>query len=571
MQHIQDITDEPKIAYFSMEIGFRSDIPTYSGGLGVLAGDTIKSASDLNLPMVAVTLIHRKGFFKQTLDSSGWQTEHPEEWEPSRHMTLLKHKVAVRIEGREVVIQAWTYNVAGHVSGWNIPIFFLDTNVHENAPEDRAITDHLYGGDERYRLKQEIVLGIGGVVMLRSLGVRVKKYHMNEGHAALLTVELLSRHKKDIETVWDERQVWDVDKVKDLCVFTTHTPVAAGHDKFPYDLVGHVMGEILPQDVLKDLAGKDKLNLTLLGMNLSRYINGVAKKHGEVSKSMFHGYKIQAITNGVHSFSWTCDSFARLYDRYLPGWANEPELFVRVDKIPDDEVWAAHMEAKKTLIDYVNAATGAGMDCDTLTIGFARRATAYKRANLLFADTDRLRKIAKGRMQVIYAGKAHPKDFDGKKIIQEIINRGRQLAPDIKLVFLPNYNIDLALKIISGVDVWLNTPMRPREASGTSGMKAAHNGVINWSVLDGWWIEGHIEGYTGWSIGPAPVESTLAHVEDGTDEEDLYHKLEHEVLPAYHGRREIWIKMMKNAIGKNAYYFNSHRMMRRYVTEAYIR
>lgn len=571
MQHIQDITDEPKIAYFSMEIGFRSDIPTYSGGLGVLAGDTIKSASDLNLPMVAVTLIHRKGFFKQALDASGWQTEQPEEWDPSSHMTLLKHKVAVHIEGREVIIQAWTYNVVGHVSGWNIPIFFLDTNVHENAPEDRAITDHLYGGDERYRLKQEIVLGVGGVTMLRALGVRVKKYHMNEGHAALLTVELLSRHKKDIESVWDERQVWDVDKVKELCVFTTHTPVDAGHDKFPYDLVRQVMGEILPLDVLKDLGGKDKLNLTLLGMNLSKYINGVAKKHGEVSKSMFPGYKIQAITNGVHSFSWTCGSFARLYDRYLPGWANEPELFVRVDKIPDDEVWAAHMEAKKTLIDYVNAHTGAGMDYDTLTIGFARRATAYKRANLLFADTDRLRKIAKGRMQVIYAGKAHPKDLDGKKIIQEIITRGRQLAPDIKLVFLPDYNIDLALKIISGVDVWLNTPMRPREASGTSGMKAAHNGVINWSVLDGWWIEGHIEGYTGWSIGPAPVESTLAHVEDGTDEEDLYHKLEHEVLPAYHGHREIWIKMMKNAIGKNAYYFNSHRMMRRYVTEAYIR
>ncbi len=570
MQQVKDAA-EPKIAYFSMEIGFRSDIPTYSGGLGVLAGDTIKSASDLSLPLVAVTLIHRKGFFRQELDASGWQTEHPEEWDPARHMTPVKQKVAVSIEGREVVIQAWEYDVAGCVSGWNIPIFFLDTNVQENAPEDRAITDCLYGGDERYRLKQEIVLGIGGVMMLRALGIRVKKYHMNEGHAALLTVELLSRHKKDIESVWDERQVWDVEKVKDLCVFTTHTPVDAGHDRFSYDLVKQVMGEILPQDVLKELGGSDKLNLTLLGMNLSKYINGVAKKHGEVSKGMFPGYKIQAITNGVHSFTWTCNSMARLYDKYLPGWANEPDLFVRVDKIPDEDLWAAHMEAKRTLIDYVNALTGADMNCDTLTIGFARRATAYKRANLLFADIGRLRRIAKNKIQIIYAGKAHPRDLDGKKIIQEIIKHGREIAPDIKVVFLPNYNIDLALKLISGVDVWLNTPMRPREASGTSGMKAAHNAVMNWSVLDGWWIEGHIEGYTGWSIGPPPGESTLQQAEDGTDGEDLYNKLEHEILPAYYEHRGIWVKIMKNAVGKNAYYFNTHRMMRRYVTEAYIR
>ena len=571
LKQIQELALEPKIAYFSMEIGFRNDIPTYSGGLGVLAGDTIKSAADLNLPVVAVTLIHRKGFFRQVIDEQGRQSEAPEEWNPENHLTLLPQKVRLKMEGRDVYVQAWIYNITGLSSKWSVPIFFLDTDVPENSDSDRGITDHLYGGDERYRLKQEMVLGVGGVLMLRALGIRVKKYPMNEGHASLLTVALLSRHKKDIESVWDERHIWDVERVKDLCVFTTHTPVDAGHDKFPYDLVRDVVGEIIPIDILKELGGEAKLNMTLLGMNLSRYINGVAKKHGEVSKNMFPGYKIQAITNGVHSFTWTCGSFARLYDKYLPGWANEPELFVRVDKIPDEEFWGAHMEAKKNLIDYVNEVTAAGFDYDTLTIGFARRATAYKRAHLLFSDTDRLRRIGRGKIQVIYAGKAHPNDWDGKRIIEEIVRKGKELKGDIRLVFLANYNMDLALKLVSGVDVWLNTPQRPREASGTSGMKAAHNGVLNFSVLDGWWIEGHIEGYTGWAIGPDPSEPSNPGQHDGADEDDLYNKLEDELVPFFYEKRDIWIKMMKNAVGKNAYYFNSHRMMRRYVTEAYIR
>lgn len=567
----QDLLSEPQIAYLSMEIGFRNDIPTYSGGLGVLAGDTIKSAADLNLPVVAVTLLHRKGYFRQELDSNGSQKEHPEKWSPEEQMTLLPQKIRLSIEGREVAVQAWVHNISNIVTNWSVPIIFLDTDLPENEPEDRSITDYLYGGDDRYRLKQEVVLGIGGVMMLRAIGIRLKKYHMNEGHAALLTLELLQRYKRDIESVWDERQVWDVERVKDLCVFTTHTPVEAGHDKFPYELVKEVLGEPIPFDVLRELAGKDKLNMTLLAMNLSKYINGVAKKHGEVSKMLFPGYKIQAITNGVHSFTWTCESFAKLYDKYLPGWANEPELFVRIGKVPDEEIWAAHMEAKKKLIDYVNNLTDAGMDYDTLTIGFARRATAYKRANLLFSDTERLRKIAKGRLQLIYAGKAHPRDYDGKKNIEEIFRKARELNHDIKIVYLQNYNMELALKMVSGVDVWLNTPMRPREASGTSGMKAAHNGVLNFSVLDGWWIEGHIEGYTGWAIGPNPTEATLVQSTDALDADDLYQKLEHEVMATFYGNRLIWVRMMQNAIGKNANYFNSHRMMRRYVTEAYIR
>ncbi len=491
-------------------------------------------------------------------------------------MQLLPCMVTVQIEGREVHVQAWQYNVKSLTSG-SIPVFFLDTDVVNNAPQDREITAQLYGGDLAYRLKQEIVLGLGGVRMLREMGFEIKKYHMNEGHAAFLILDLLNRFKRPIEDVWDEKLVWDKKKVKDLCVFTTHTPVGAGHDKFPYDLVSQVMGEIIPFNVLKELAGWENLNMTMLALNLSRYINGVAKKHGEVSKNMFPGYEIYAITNGVHSFTWTCNSFRKLYDEYLPGWANEPELFVRVGRIPDEMLWNAHMEAKQLLCDYIKQQTGDIFSPDILTIGFARRATAYKRADLLFRDIERLKRIGTGKIQLVYAGKAHPKDEPGKQLIQNIFRYKEEFRDRIKIVYLKNYNMETALKIVSGVDVWLNTPLRPLEASGTSGMKAAHNGVMNFSVLDGWWIEGHIEGYTGWSIGPAPIEkgqsSDLTDIKsaDSRDAEDLYFKLENIIIPMYYDDRHMWIRMMQNAIGKNAYYFNCHRMMRRYVTEAYIR
>jgi len=563
---IAEFTKEPKIAYFSMEIGVRSDVPTYSGGLGVLAGDTIRSAADLNLPIVAVTLLTKKGYFRQELDIYGRQSEFPDEWDPNRFMTPLAKRVSVFIEEREVNIGAWLYVVIS-ATGGKVPIIFLDTDLPENASMDREITHYLYGGDTAYRLKQEIILGIGGTRMLDELGFEIKKYHMNEGHSALLTLELLKKHKKDIEEVWDERLVWDAEKVRSLCVFTTHTPVAAGHDKFPYDLVQKIMCKIVPVDIIKDMAGREHLNMTLLGLNLSRYINGVAKKHGEVSKGMFPGYNIHSITNGVHSFTWTSEPFKRLFDKYLLGWANEPEIFVRVGRIPDDELWNAHMEAKKNLIDHVNRETQAGMNYDTLTIGFARRATAYKRADMLLSDPERLARIGEGRLQIIYAGKSHPKDEAGKQLIQRIFEIKDRLKNKMKISFLKNYNMELALNLVSGVDVWLNTPLRPLEASGTSGMKATHNGVPNFSVLDGWWIEGWIEGYTGWAIGPSPD----VPADPARDADDLYHKLETIIIPTFYNDKHTWLRIMQNAIGKNAYYFNSHRMMRRYVTEAYIR
>lgn len=563
---LKEFTREPRIAYFTMEIGLRSDIPTYSGGLGVLAGDTVRSAADLKLPFVAVTLISKKGYFKQELDPSGIQIELPDTWNPSNYMKPLSEKIQIEIEGRNVFVGAWLFVVESSTGG-RVPVIFLDTDLPENNEADRTITDHLYGGDESYRFKQEMVLGIGGVRMLDELEFDIRKYHMNEGHSSLLTLELLRKFKRSVEEVWDERLVWDVERVRDLCIFTTHTPVEAAHDKFSYDMVLRIMGEIIPLDILKELGGKEYLNMTLLALNLSEYINGVAKKHMEVSRRLFPGYEIHAITNGVHSYTWTCESLRKLYDKYLPGWANEPEIFVRVDRIPDEELWQAHMEAKRVLIDYINKETGVGMDYDTFTIGFARRATAYKRADLIFSDIERLSRIGKGKIQIIFSGRAHPRDIPGKMLIQRIFQMIDKLKNDIKIVYLKNYNMDLALKLVSGVDLWLNTPQKPLEASGTSGMKAAHNGVPNFSVLDGWWVEGHMEGYTGWSIGSPSEEPS----DPARDADDLYFKLENIILPLFYNNRREWIRIMKNAIGKNAYYFNSHRMMRRYVTEAYIR
>ena len=547
-----------KVAYFSMEIGLRSDIPTYSGGLGVLAGDTIRSSADLRIPLVAVSLISRKGYLDQEITPEGQQVERPVVWDPSQHMNELKERVSVEIEGRQVYVRAWMYDHFSPTGGL-VSILFLDTDLDENSPEDRSITDYLYGGDEGYRLKQEIVLGMGGVRMLKAAGFRVRKYHMNEGHSSLLTLELLSTNEMDPE------------KVRDLCVFTTHTPVEAGHDKFPYDMVQRIMGQVVPLEMMKKVGGEDKLNLTRLALNLSKYVNGVANRHRELSMKLFPGHHISAITNGVHSYTWTCRPMRMLFDKYLPGWANEPSLLVRIDSAPDEEIWEAHMAAKKELLDLVWEKTDLTMDQDVLTIGFARRITGYKRPDFLFSDVGRLKEVnSRSPIQIIFAGKAHPRDVQGKRIIQQLHDYIKMLKNDIQIAYLKGYDMDMAAKLVAGVDVWLNTPLPPYEASGTSGMKAAHNGVLNFSVLDGWWLEGWIEGVTGWAIGPPPDEGVPAEVRQKTEVDDLYNKLSYLIGPTFYGRRNEWIELMKNSISKIAYYFNSHRMMQRYVTEAYL-
>jgi starch phosphorylase len=554
---LQGLLKGLKIAYFSMEVGLRNDIPTYAGGLGTLAGDAIRSSADLKLPLVAVTLVSKMNYFRQRLSESGRQTELSNEWRPEQHMTLLPNEVTVQIEGRTVKVQAWLYKYKS-VTGGVVPLLFLDTDFEANAPEDREISYYLYGGNEKYRLKQEAVLGFGGVRMLDALGFRIRKYHMNEGHSSFLSLELLRKNEMD------------VDKVRELCVFTTHTPIEAGHDKFNYDLVASVL-ETVNLEPLKQFGGKDRLNMTMLALNLSNYVNGVAKRHQEVSSKMFAGYEIHAITNGVHSFTWTGEPFRRIFDQYLPGWAIEPELLAKVDIIPDCDIWDAHVQQKKQLIEYANIVTNGHLSEDVFTLGFARRTTEYKRPTLLFSNIERLRTISRsGKFQAIFAGKAHPRDEGGKRLIEQIYSYAKQLKDDVEIAYLENYDMSIAAKMVGGVDVWLNTPLRPMEASGTSGMKAAHNGVVNLSVLDGWWIEGWMENLTGWSIGPHNIDNLDYQTLFQKETEDLYNKLEYVIIPTYYHRHDEWIKLMKNSIGKIAYYFNSHRMMRRYVTEAYL-
>ncbi|MFA5101057.1 MAG: alpha-glucan family phosphorylase [Candidatus Omnitrophota bacterium] len=545
---------ERHIAYFSMEIGIDSSIPTYSGGLGVLAGDTIKSCADLGVPLVAITLLYEKGYFLQSLDEEGNQKELPVSWNPRDLVTPLPHKVTVNIEGRTVAIRAWQYNVTG-VMGYSVPVIFLDTDVEENAPQDRAITHSLYGGDQRYRLAQEIILGIGGIRMLKELGfTSIKKYHMNEGHSSLLTLELLR--------VMDD----DIEAVRKLCVFTTHTPVPAGHDQFPYDLVNSMLREFIIPEMLKKYGGAERLNMTLLALNLSRYINGVARRHGEVSREMFPGYSIDFITNGVHSYTWSHDAFRKLYDKFIPGWTNDPFALRYAMSIPNKEIWNAHMEAKHSLIEYINKATHAKFSTDVFTIGFARRAALYKRMDMIFSNTQMLNYVAEHveKLQFVFSGKAHPADWPAKELIKKVYSYGKQFKDKIKIVYLENYDMELAKLLVSGVELWLNNPKRPSEASGTSGMKAAHNGVPSLSVLDGWWVEGCIEGLTGWSIG-----SLNPKVDESEREiEDLYGKLQETAL-IYYQDRERWVEIMRSTIALNASFFNTHRMVQQYVLNAY--
>jgi starch phosphorylase len=547
-----------KIAYFSMEIAINMDMPTYSGGLGVLAGDVVRSSADLRLPLVAVTLVSKKGYLKQKITPDGWQIEYAEEWDPSKFMKLLPETATIKIGGRDVRIGVWVYEQES-LTGGTVPVLFLTTDVEGNAQEDREITDFLYGGDEKYRLKQEIVLGIGGLRILEALKINVKKYHMNEGHSSLLTLELLKNN--DLKA----------DKVKNQCVFTTHTPVAAAFDKFSYDLLSEVLETEVPEKVLKGYGGSDRLNMTLLALNLSKYTNGVTEAHMEYSRKLFPGYHIQEITNGVHSYTWTCSHFRKLFDKYIQRWANEPELLVRVATVPDEELWEAHMKAKRDLLDFIHTSSGLQMDIDVLTLGFARRATEYKRATMIFSDVEKLKEVkSQDKIQLIFAGKAHPKDELGKSLIKDIYEFIDRLKDEIEIVYLENYNMDMAGKLTSGVDVWLNTPLPPYEASGTSGMKAAHNGVINFSVLDGWWIEGCVEGLTGWAIGPSPDQRLNEQEIRKRELSDLYNKLEYLIIPKFYQQRDTWIDLMKNSIGKVAYYFNTHRMMRRYATDAYL-
>lgn len=553
-----------------MEIGFHALIPTYSGGLGVLAGDTVRSAADLCVPMVAVTPVHRKGYFVQEIDGGGQQHEQPAVWSVSEQLEPVAPVVCVQIERRNVLVRAWRYSVKG-VSGAVVPVLLLDTDVPENHPADRTLTDHLYGGDHRYRLAQEAILGIGGLRMLRALGYNhIDRFHLNEGHAALLTMELLNER---IASRGDNAPTMDdVQAVRRQCVFTTHTPVPAGHDRFPLDLVEHVLGR---QDALHAQIGalaNGELNMTALAMSLSNFTNAVSRRHAEVSRDMFPDHPIEFITNGVHGATWTSEPFAALFDRAIDCWRHDNLSLRHALGIARQDIWQAHVQAKRMLMDYANRYADGRLNADAFTLGFARRAATYKRADLLVSDVQRLKTMASqhGPMQIIYAGKAHPRDGGGKDIIRRVHESLARLRPEITAVYLPNYEMPLGRLLTAGVDVWVNTPQRPLEASGTSGMKSALNGVPSLSVLDGWWVEGCTENVTGWAIesnGNRPDESHDWH----SDAARLYDKLQNVILPLYYRDRDGFIDVMRHAIAINGAHFNTQRMVQEYVVKAYCR
>lgn len=565
-----DTSLAPSIAYFSMEIGLDPTVPTYSGGLGVLAGDSLRAAADLRLPMVGITLVHRRGYFRQILDAEGNQTEAPDAWSPEDRLEEMPQRVSVEIEGRTIHLRAWRFMVEGtpgneHASA--IPVYLLDALLPENAEADQHLTDELYGGDQRYRLCQEVILGMGGIAMLRALGYNgLDTYHLNEGHSGLLALALLEERMEgdDPASVTDD----DIEAVRRRCVFTVHTPVPAGHDTFTRELASAVVGE--RREKLLELCPtafeNDVFDLTAFVMHFSRSANGVSMRHGQISRDMFPEYHVGAITNGVHAGTWVSEPFARVFDRHMPEWRHDTGYLRYATGIPLEELREAHAEAKQTLHDYVEGATGLALDPDVLTIGFARRATGYKRGDLIFSDLARLKRIVQrvGPIQVVYSGKAHPRDDTGKHIIQQVFAAAKELHGVIKVTYIPDYDMSVAKYLASGVDVWLNNPQKPLEASGTSGMKAAMNGVPSLSVLDGWWIEGHVEGMTGWAIGDENPQPEAAEITS------MYDKLEYAILPMYYKHPDDFATVMRYAIALNGEFFSAQRMMNQYYRDVYL-
>jgi starch phosphorylase len=561
------------IAYFSMEVALDDQIPTFSGGLGVLAGDFLRAASDLSVPIVGVTLVYHDGFFRQTIEE-GRQVEHPVRWTPGDYLERLEAQVEITLEGRQVLVGAWRRLIVG--AGDPVPVYFLDTRLVGNDSDAQAITDRLYIGDRRERLAQEAVLGLAGPALLHQLGHTVTTYHLNEGHASLVPVALLA---EQMHGRISDASPADIDRVREQCVFTTHTPVPAGHDRFEPDVMIEVLGEQLAADLASlGCLEHGVLNMTLLGMFFAGFINAVAQRHGEVSRAMFPNYHVQAITNGVHVPTWVVASTAAMLDRHVPCWREDNALLHYAGGIPLEEIRAAHAEAKQIMIDEVARLTGDHLEPNTLTIGVARRATPYKRNDLLLGDPDRLRGLVDrvGPLQVVYSGKAHPQDEAGKRLIERINEVARELTGAVSVVYLQNYGMELASLLVAGVDIWLNNPVAPHEASGTSGMKAALNGVPSLSILDGWWLEGHVEGVTGWAIGGdsgtrdgMDFEDTRFDGEDAEDAEELYRTLEEKVAPLYYKDPEGFLAVQRSALALNGAFFTAQRMVSEYAIRAY--
>jgi starch phosphorylase len=605
--------EQPLVAYFCAEFGLTESLPIYSGGLGVLAGDHLKSASDLGIPLVGVGLLYQQGYFRQRLNADGWQLElFPRNDFSNMPVALVRGAdggpVMVQVEmcGRKVQIQAWKAQIG------RVGLYLMDTNVPGNSPEDRQITSQLYGGDQDMRIRQEIVLGIGGVRILRAVGLSPKAYHMNEGHSAFLGLERIRLLMQEKGLSFSE--AWEA--VLASNVFTSHTPVPAGNDAFEPHLIDKYFGHYWPPLGLsreaflglgrQDVNGRDEpMSLTVLAMKLSANRNGVSELHGQVSRKLWSGVwpglpvdevPITSITNGIHTRSWISSDLASIYDRYLgPDWHERPAdmaVWRAAERIPDTELWRTHERRRERLVAFARerlrrqlALRGAGaaelaaaqetLDPEALTIGFARRFATYKRASLILSDLDRLAELLNApgrRVQIIFAGKAHPRDNPGKDLIRRIVHTCRLGSFRRSLVFLEDYDLNVARYLVQGVDIWLNTPLRPMEASGTSGMKVAANGGLNVSVLDGWWCEGY-HASVGWVIGSGESYDDLEY-QNTVESQALYDLLEKEIVPLFYDRGADnlprgWIAKMRANMCQLAPVFNSNRMVRQYAEQFY--
>jgi len=603
-----------EIAYFCMEYGLHESFPMYSGGLGILAGDHLKSASDLGIPLIAVGLLYKKGYFIQKLNSEGLQESIFLDYDfsdfpitPAKDANGDEIYVDVEMLGRKVFAKVWQVKV-GRVS-----LYLLDTNLMQNDPEDREVTSTLYGGDIEMRIKQEILIGIGGVKAVRKLGYNPAVWHMNEGHAAFLGLERIRELVQEHGLTFQEA----IETVRAGNVFTTHTPVPAGNDVFSISLIDKYFGDFWPnlgasrQDFLnlgldKQPNGEELFSMTILALKLSGRSNGVSRLHGEVSRKLWNHVwpgiewlevPINYVTNGVHINTWLNPKLQESLKQYLgTDWMSkidDPELWNKIDNIPDDELWKAHQEIKKELIEYVRKSIKAQRsrhgetveqleevnkigDEKALTIGFARRFATYKRADLIFSDEERLKKILNDPdkpVQLIFAGKAHPADKPGQEIIKKIYEYSRKPEFQNKIIILENYDMDMAKHLVSGVDIWLNNPRRPREASGTSGEKAGMNGAINFSVLDGWWVEGY-NGKNGWAIGDNRDYDDLK-LQDKIDSVSIYNQLEKQIVPMYYEKEESgiskeWVSRMKESIKSVTSFFNTSRMLKEYTQKLYM-
>lgn len=602
------------VAYFSAEFGIHESLPIYSGGLGVLAGDHLKAASDLGVPLIGVGLLYQRGYFRQYLNADGWQQEHyPNSDLYCMPLKLVRGEdgnpiaIKVQIASREVEVHVWSAQVG------RVTLYLLDTNVFTNHPDDRLITETLYGGDAEMRIRQEIVLGIGGVRALEALGVTPTVFHLNEGHSAFLALERIRRIMADHKMTFEEAVV----ATRAAQIFTTHTPVPAGIDKFGQDQIYKYFKEFWPQlgldkESFMALGGDEKgktespFNMAKLAIELSGYVNGVSKLHGAVSRKMWadrwplfssEEVPIHHVTNGVHARSWVSHEMSHLFDRYLgKRWQEDPrdhEIWKRVEKVPDEELWRTRERMRERLVIFarnrlkqqlqrrgeplssIERASNV-LDMNALTIGFARRFTTYKRGNLLIQDPERLIKLLtdpERPVQLIFAGKAHPKDEPGKEMIREIVHFARIESVRNKIVFLEDYDMNVARHLVQGCDIWLNTPRPPMEASGTSGMKAAVNGVLNCSTFDGWWVEGYESGI-GWKIGHGEVYED-PEIQDKIESELLYDLIEQEIVPLFyssaHGRiPKDWTAMIKRMLIRTCPVFITTRMVSDYTIKAYV-